>query len=247
MSSPARVLAVLGLFSRERPVWHTDEINEALGYARATGYRYVRDLVESGFLRKVSAGRYALGARIIELDYQLRQSDPVLLAAAPVMDALAAQTQLDVVLSTLFGATQIIDVHRVSPDGSLVLQYGRGRPRPLFQGAAPKVILASLPRAALLRIHGLHAQEIALSGLGPDWPAFRHHMAAIRQRGMYVSAGEVDTGVGAAAMPVLDAEGDVAAALALVGTTQRIEAVGEAKLRAWLEERVREVRARLAG
>lgn len=245
MSSPARVLAVLGLFSRERPVWHADEMNEALGYARATGYRYVRELVEAGFLRKVSAGRYALGARIIELDYQLRQSDPVLLAAAPVMDALAARSKLDVVLSTMFGTGKIVDIHRVSSDSSLVLQYGRGRPRPLFQGAAPKVILASLPRAALLRIYEIHAQEIAQRGLGHDWAAFRTHMTTIRQRGMYVSAGELDAGVGAAAMPVLDGEGEVVASLALVSTTQRIETAGEVRLRGWLEKAVGAVHEKL--
>jgi hypothetical protein len=42
MSSPSRVFAVLGLFGPARPVWHTDEINAALGYTRATGYRYVK-------------------------------------------------------------------------------------------------------------------------------------------------------------------------------------------------------------
>ncbi|MEO8279760.1 MAG: helix-turn-helix domain-containing protein, partial [Ideonella sp.] len=108
MSSPSRVLAIFNLFSQERPVWHTDEINEALAYSRATGYRYVKDLVEAGFLQKVSAGRYSLGARIIELDYQLRRSDPVLLAAVPVMDELARKVRLDAVLTTLLGM-KVID------------------------------------------------------------------------------------------------------------------------------------------
>src|SRR5450631_1236728 len=104
MSSPARVLAVLELFSRERPVWHADQINEALSYSRATGYRYVKDLMEAGFLQKVAAGYYALGPRIIQLDYQLRQSDPVLQAAVPIVESLASRTGLDVVLSAIFGA-----------------------------------------------------------------------------------------------------------------------------------------------
>ena len=103
MSSPSRALALLDLFSESRPVWHTDEMNEALGYTRATGYRYVRDLVEAGFLQKVSAGRYALGPRIIGLDYQLRRSDPVLLAAAPVMEDLVRRSRLDCVLTTMYG------------------------------------------------------------------------------------------------------------------------------------------------
>ena len=109
MTSPARVFAILHLFGEEHPVWHADDINTALGYSRATGYRYVKDLVEAGFLQKVAAGRYSLGPRIIELDYQLRRSDPVLLAAVPVMDALVKAAQLDAVLSTMFG-TKVVDI-----------------------------------------------------------------------------------------------------------------------------------------
>lgn len=139
MTSPARALAVLDLFTQQRPVWQPDEINGALGYTRATGYRYVKDLVEAGFLQKVSAGRYALGGRIVELDYQLRQSDPVLLAALPVMESLARGSGFDVVLSVLFGGPMVIDVHRVSVQSSLKLAYGRGRPRPLFRSGAPKI------------------------------------------------------------------------------------------------------------
>ena len=72
-------------------------------------------------------------------------------------------------------------------------------------------------------------------------------MTAIRQYGMYVSSGELDAGVSAAAMPLLDADGEVVAALALVGTTSRIARAGEAKLRRWLAEAVHDASARLRG
>jgi len=91
-SSSTKVFAILDLFTGERPVWQPDEINETLGYTRPTGYRYVKELVEAGMLQKISAGRYALGGRIIELDFQLRQTDPVLSASVPVMKDLAART-----------------------------------------------------------------------------------------------------------------------------------------------------------
>jgi DNA-binding IclR family transcriptional regulator len=171
VTSPARVFAVLDLFTSERPVWHADEISRALSYSRATGYRYVRDLIEAGFLQKVSAGYYALGPRIILLDYQLRQSDPVLQAAVPIMESLASRTGLDVVLSAIFG-TQVVDTYRSNRGTSLQLAYGRGRPRPLFRGAAPKVLVAHLSRATLLRLHKSHAREIAAEHLGNSWASF---------------------------------------------------------------------------
>jgi DNA-binding IclR family transcriptional regulator len=245
MTSPSRVFAVLGLFTEQWPVWHTDEINEALGYSRATGYRYVKDLVEAGFLQKVSAGRYALGPRIIELDHLLRRTDPVLLAAAPVMDALARKTRLDVVLSTMFGH-KVIDIHRASVDTTLQLSYGRGRPRPMFLGAAPKVLLAHAPRALLVRLHAQHAAEIAAGGLGEDWSAFRGRLSDIRRQGFYLSAGELESELGAGAVPVMSADGDALAALALVGPCESIVEVGAERLSRLLHRAAEEVQSRLS-
>lgn len=243
MTSPARAFAILNLFDEASPVWHADEINEAMGYARATGYRYVKDLVEFGFLRKVSAGRYALGARIIELDYRLRRSDPLLRAAVPVMNDLVQEARLDAVLTTLFG-NQLVDVHRASIDPDLQLSYGRGRPRPLFLGAAAKVILAHLSRPQLVRLYG-DGQEVAQSGLGEDWAAFRTRLSEVRRDGFYWSRGELEPNVSGAAVALFDADGEVAAGLALVGLTQDLEALGEPSLRALLARAKDEIEPRV--
>lgn len=243
MTSPARAFAILNLFDEASPVWHADEINEAMGYARATGYRYVKDLVEFGFLRKVSAGRYALGARIIELDYRLRRSDPLLRAAVPVMNDLVQEARLDAVLTTLFG-NQLVDVHRASIDPGLQLSYGRGRPRPLFRGAAAKVILAHLSRPQLVRLYG-DGMEVAHSGLGDDWTAFRARLSEVRRDGFYWSRGELEPNVSGAAVALFDADGEVAAGLALVGLTQDLEALGEPSLRALLGKAKEEIEPRV--
>jgi DNA-binding IclR family transcriptional regulator len=244
MSSTARVFAILGLFSRTRSIWQTDEIIESLGYSRASGYRYVKELVDAGFLQKVAAGRYALGPRIVELDYQLRQSDPVLLAAAPIMDALAHRSRLNVVLSALYGRDRVIDLHHARVDGP-DLAYGRGRLRPLFRGAAPKVLIASLPRASLQRLYNARAGEIAAAQLGDTWEEFRRCMNAVREACMYVSLGEVERHLGAAAVPVLNHDGEVLAALALVGRTPAIKAAGDARLGRWLNKAVLELQTHL--
>ena len=245
MTSPARVFAILNLFDEAHPVWHTDDINAALGYARATGYRYVRDLVEAGFLAKIAAGRYSLGPRIIELDYQLRRGDPVLLAAVPVMDDLIRDSGLDAVLSTVFGA-RAVDIHRASADPALELSYGRGRPRPLYRGAAPKVILANLARARLLRLYEATAVDAAAGGLGDSWEAFRSRLAEIRRADFYWSRGELEAGVSGAAVPLFDSDGDVVASLALVGQDEAVAAVGEDRLRRLLEAARNRIHDRLA-
>ncbi len=244
MTSPARALAILDLFDEQHPVWHTDEINDTLGYTRATGYRYVKDLVETGFLQKVSAGRYSLGSRIIELDYQLRRSDPVLLAAAPVMDELVRKARLDSVLTTILG-TKAVDIYRASINPSLELSYGRGRPRPLFRGASPKVILANLPRAQLVKLYSGSSAEVAESGLGASWTEFRSCLADVRRQSFYWSRGELEPRVSGAAVPIFTVDGDVAAGLALVGVTSALDAVGEQRLKALLGRARDDIQSRL--
>lgn len=245
MSSPRRMLAILDLFTPEHPIWAIDDLMAALGYARATGYRYVKDLVEVGLLQKVSVGHYALGGRIIELDYQLRQTDPVLHAARDVMEKLSARSGFDVVLSVLYAGPRVIDIHRVQGKQQLNLSHGRGRPRPVFRGAAPKVLLAYQTRAHLMRLYQEHAAEIVASGMGADWAGFRSTLAAIRKQEIYVSVGELDADIGAAAVPVLNADGEVVAALAMVGSDSAMASFGEARMERDLTRCRRQIEAAL--
>lgn len=246
MSTVARALALLGAFSAEQPVWAADELAAALGLSRATAYRYVKDLVEAGLLQRLDQGRLALGARIAELDFQLRGSDPVLRAAQPVMRTLARRTGLDAVLSVMFGGPRVVDTHRESASGALTLRYGRGRPRPLFRGAAPKVLLAALPVAAQRRLHERQRAEVDSAGMGTDWPAFRARLLEIAAAGGYLSRGELDRGVSALAVPVRDGAGTVLAALALVGRSAAFRSADMSSLRGRLD-RAAELVARELG
>jgi DNA-binding IclR family transcriptional regulator len=245
MSSLSRVLAILNLFTEDQPTWHSDEIMAARNYARPTAYRYIRELVSAGYLQKVAAGRYALGARIIELDYLVRNSDPLLLAAMPIMDELARQTGLDVVLTAMF-RDRVIDIHRVHVDAAVRLAYGRGRPRPLFRGAAPKIILAHLPRLQAAKLYKTHAAEIDACGLGGAWPAFREHLIAWRKSGIYVSRGEMEPGAYAMAAPIFNPQREVAA-LALVGVPERFDAAAVVQRGPTLLEACRRIEKAIAG
>ena len=93
MSSLGSSLSILGLFGPDRPTLSAESITESLGFTRPTGYRYLRELVASGLLVRLAPGTYALGPRIIELDWQIRQSDPLLRAGLSVIQDLSADTR----------------------------------------------------------------------------------------------------------------------------------------------------------
>ncbi len=209
--------------------WTTEAISDALQVSLPTGYRYVRMLTDAGLLQRTADSQYTLGPRIVVLDHYIRLSDPVLQHGLPFMKELAAQTGLDCVVSALYGG-QLLDTHRETGSAPLNLSYGRGRPRPLFRGAAPKVILAALPTAALHKLFDARQGEVAAAGLPTDWPNFRRTFSRIRKAGFYRSHGELEASLAAVAAPLLHPDGRVAGALSLVTTVDRMAVIDTTKL-----------------
>lgn len=248
MTSPAKVLSILSLFSQQCPVWQPEEICESLGFTRATGYRYIKVLVDFGLLNKVSARHYALGARIIELDYQLRGSDPVLLAADPAMHELSLKTGKEVVLTVLINRKHVIDTHRVQATNPNTTSTGRsrGRQRPMFRAGAPKILLSFLPRHEQKQIYQTHAEEIQAHNMGNSWNEFREKLDQIRKAGFYLSWGELEPDIGAAVVPVFNPDGDIVAALNLLDSPENIRSTDPARTKALLEEAAWRIRQQQA-
>ena len=222
-ASLARALRILDFYSETQPLWSVEQISAALRLAAPTCYRYVRDLVSAGLLVRAPGGRYALGPRIVKLDYTMRQADPLLRAAPPIMRDLAGRTGIDCVLSALYGH-EILDTHREPGADALPLAYGRGRPRPLLQGAAPKVILAAQTTRWQSRLFAAEAGDIQAAGMGATWPEFRKYLAAIARAGYYVSHGELEPALSAIAAPIVTNPPDPATcAIALVATTEQFD------------------------
>ena len=243
-SSLARMLGVLDLFTEQRLHWTADEISEALQVSLPTGYRYVKMLTDAGLLQRAGDAQVTLGPRIVVLDHYIRQADPVLQHGIPFMKELVALTGFDCVVSSLLG-TQLLDTHREYSSVPADLSYDRGRPRPLFLGAAPKVILAQLPSSTLHKIKDTHEAEIAAAGLPSSWPEFRRHFVRIRKQGFYFSLGELEPTLGALAVPLLAADGHVIGALSLVSSVQRMAMIDTSKLTPLLQRAATDICSRL--
>jgi DNA-binding IclR family transcriptional regulator len=229
ISSLTRMLGVLTLFDDRNWALTAEEITDALGVSRPTGYRYVKILFDAGFLQRLENSTYALGPRIIVLDHYIRVADPVLHVAVPLMRELVAKTGFDCVTSGWFGR-QVVDTHREIGVVPADLYYGRGRPRPLFQGAAPKVILAQLAGAQLRKVFNDYHDEAVVQGLASEWTEFRKYFAAIRKAGYYFSVGELQPQYAAVGAPIIKPEGSVWGAISLVFDKSRLSIVDTSKL-----------------
>jgi len=245
ISRLGRMLSVLDLFDDARLTHSADEIAESLNISLPTTHRYIRLLLDAGLVQRVGSARYTLGPRIILLDYYIRKADPVLTEGVAIMRELVALTGFDCVTSGLYG-TQLLDTHRERGSASTALAYGRGRPRPLFRGAAPKVILSKLAVGQLRKLFDQSHAEIAASGLPTDWADFRRYFLAIRKRGYYLSVGELEPQLGAIAAPIEKPDGSVWAALSLVFDAARMRIVDPEKLADLVVDAARRIGARLA-
>ena len=243
-SSLARMLSVLDLFNEQQLTWSAEAIAEALQVSLPTGYRYVKLLVDAGLLQHAANAHYTLGARIVVLDHYIRMADPVLQHATPFMRELVERTGFDCVISGLYGQ-QVLDTHRESGSAPATLSYGRGRPRLLFLGAAPKVILACFTPTQLHKLFDQHTAEIAQVGLPTEWPAFRKYYSAIRRAGSYFSNGELEPNLAALAVPLQKADGSLLGAISLVTTTPRMAVIDVAKLTDLLVRAAHEITARI--
>ena len=222
VSSRARMLTILDLFSDASPVWTSEAIIENLGCSRPTGYRYVGELCAAGLLLRLTGGLYVLGPRILELDLLIRRTDPVFRIAQPIMRELVMQSGGDVLLAHVYG-DQVMNVHREDSAAPVPISYDRGRPNPLFRGSTSKAILPFLSRGQLRRIYEARGGEAHQAGLGRNWKEFKAALAPIRRAGYVVGQGELDPGVIGIAAPIFMDDKNVLGSLTLIVTKQRYQ------------------------
>ncbi|MDO9499946.1 IclR family transcriptional regulator [Falsiroseomonas sp.] len=244
-SSLEKMLGLLDLFTPGEPAWPTEELIRVSGTSRSTCYRYIKALQAAGLLTPVAGGAWMLGPRIIELDRTMRLCDPVTTGGTPPMQRLAAETGHTGLLCLLFSGTVMCVADAPAP-GAPAGVFSRGQRRPLFFGAASKVILAHLPPHQLRGLFARHRATIEAAGLGGDWERFRQALRALREAGHGITESEFMPGIIGIAAPLFNAEGGV---LGSIGIAARIEEVPEpdrAALAAKVMQAAREACARIA-
>jgi DNA-binding IclR family transcriptional regulator len=200
MASISNALSILDLFNEQRPIWTAEEVIARLHFSQPTGYRYLRQLCAYGYLVRLPSG-YVLGPKIVELDYHIRLSDPILRGARAIMRELASRTGFEVLLMSTFG-DHIVTTHQEEGTETLTISFGRGHPMPLFRGAGSKAIVAFLPKAQQRRLYERNAEEADRAGLGSSFAEFEANMRTVRKARFAVSFGELNEGNVGIAAPI---------------------------------------------
>jgi IclR family pca regulon transcriptional regulator len=234
-----RGLAILGLFTPDRPRLGVSEIGRALDLSRSTSHRYVVTLATLGYLQqdRDSGKRYRLGPRVLDLGFSAINSMGIRDISTPHLQQLSDETGHTVNLAILDGG-DIVYIERCRASGptqpEIDLNLHIGARLPAYCTAMGKAMLAFLPDDQLAAV----VDNIELVARGPntivDETAFRAELAHIRETGVAVNDEELAYGLRSIAAPISARSGEVVAALnlaahrSLASTTDLIDRFGPA-------------------
>lgn len=203
-NSLERVLAVLEVFTEDRLEWTPEQLMEELGYSRPTLYRYLKTLKEAGLLSSMPNAGFTLGPKVVEMDYLLRQSDPLILKGERHLTELTEAFSCTALLVRWYGNRILCVDSRCSTENPLS-SYPRGRPMPMGRGAIARSIIAFLPRRHILPRIEASLEDLRSVGLGTTAEEIHDSLKKARRAGYAVARGEVTPGVVGIAAPVFDA------------------------------------------
>jgi DNA-binding IclR family transcriptional regulator len=227
VESARKALQLLLCFDGSRPRAAVPALARAAGLPVSSAYRHLSLLRELGLVEEDGGGLYRVTPRAHALARAADAASPLVAAAQPVLERLAASTGATTVLFRVFGDVAMA-VAAVEPRRPPHLSGVSGRSFPLHRGAPCKLLLAWLPAtvrsACLDRIERADPAERALRR------ARESELALIRRRGWAESAGEIDPGMWAVAAPVV-LKRRIIAALWIAVRDRRLDAARRATLR----------------
>src|ERR687888_155808 len=178
LQSLERGIAVIQVFSRERPALTLSEVARLTGITRATARRILLTLEDLGHVR--SDGRlFSLTPRVLTLGWAYLSSLNLWETAQPLMEELTKQTNESCSAATL-DLPDIVYVARVPTSRIMTIALGIGTRLPAHCTSMGRVLLAALPDheleiglrsiAAPLRVDGRTIAAINVSAAAPRVP-----------------------------------------------------------------------------
>jgi IclR family pca regulon transcriptional regulator len=219
LQSLERGIAVIQVFSRERPALTLSEVARLCGITRATARRILLTLEDLGHVR--SDGRlFSLTPRVLTLGWAYLSSLNLWETAQPLMEELTRRTSESCSAATL-DLPDIVYVARVPTHRIMTIALGIGTRLPAHCTSMGRVLLADLPEAELEAF----LATTPLDGYTPrtitEPERLRRTIATVRQQGWALVDQELEIGLRSIAAP-LRVEGRTIAAVNVSAAAPRV-------------------------
>ena len=203
---------------------HGMRITEVVAYSglsRPTAHRILQSLIAERVAEQdLATRRYRVGLEISLLGLSRPAQFPVRAAAEPHLQALADELGDTVFLTIRAGWDSVAIDRKTGSYPIKVLAIDVGVRRPLGVGVAGVMLLATLPPEEADHICKMNAGRLPADG--PSMDSIRARMRAARREGYAYSEVGVMRGTRAAAVPVVDADGQVIAVIAVAAMADRL-------------------------
>ncbi len=211
MATLAKGLAVLGSFDRQRPAMTLSQAADIAGLSRATARRILRTLAELGYV--VQNGRqFSLSPNILKLGFAYLATQSWIDQAIPLMRELCAEFEESCSAAILQG-TEIVYVARIPAKRIMSVGLAVGSRLPAFHTALGRVQLGYLDDAEIWR----RLKSLPISPHTPstitDRKALVDRVRDDRIQGFSIVDEELERGLRAIAVAVVDRRGEAIAAL----------------------------------
>jgi len=216
-----RATWILSAFDGEHAERGVSEIAQATGLHKATAHRIIMTLLNCGFLERTADGeKFRLGLRLVELGLGALRRLDFRQAAFPYMQQLVERFNETCDLG-IFDRGRVLYVEVVHSEHSLTVAARVGRHLPVHCTASGRVLLAFLPPEVVEPI--LSGPLAACTGKTITCPArLREELEATRQRGYGLDDEEFEVGIRAVSVPIRDIDGNLLAAMSMLGPSNRL-------------------------
>lgn len=197
------------------------ELARRLGIAKSTAHRLLSTLRMHGFIEQdPDSGRYRLGLHLFELGHLAQVRHPLREVARPILLDLGRRAGLTVNLSVGEGA-DVVFLERLESSESVRGLNESSRRVPAHVSSSGKVIAAWNHELATARIEaGFPVRGRGTVRTQTEWLAT---LRTVRMRGYALSDDESFDGVSSVAVPIMEAPGQVTAALSFLGRRHDVE------------------------
>jgi IclR family pca regulon transcriptional regulator len=211
VQSLARGLSVIRAFDADHPVMTLTEVARRTDLTRATSRRFLHTLVELGYVR-TDGKVFSLTPSVLQLGYSYLSALSLPQLAEPHLQVLSALLGESTSAAVLDGG-DISYVARVAARRIMSVGITVGTRFPAHATSMGRVLLASLPAAALEDYFAAHPVTPMTPKAVASEPELRAVLAGVREQGWCLLDQELEIGLMSMAAPVRDAGGHVVAAI----------------------------------
>lgn len=192
------------------------------GFPKATTFRLVNTMKETGLVVQGVDAKYRLGPLLVSLGQIALERLELRSIARPVLESLNRKTGETVHLGAL-DLGDVVYIDKVEMQESIRMYSRIGKRVPAYCGALGKVLLAGLPSTEVEALLSKVKFEPRARNTITSPSAFLAHLDKVRELGFAMDDEETEDGICCVGAPIIDHNHEIVAAVSVSGLAVRIK------------------------